>query len=96
MREKSRASFSLRFPGAFSSVTFPNCSNIQEELMARKTILVCDNCGTEVDEGKGAMMRVNYTDARRRSKQADLCDACAGGMPGHEVARRGRRPKAAV
>ena len=49
--------------------------------MARKTILVCDNCGTEVDEGKGAMMRVNYTDARRRSKQADLCDACAGGMP---------------
>ena len=43
--------------------------------MARKTILVCDNCGNEVDEGKGAMMRVNYTDARRRSKQADLCAA---------------------
>jgi hypothetical protein len=64
--------------------------------MARKTILVCDNCGNEVDEGKGAVMRINYTDARRRSRQADLCDNCAGGMPGHDVARRGRRPKAAA
>ena len=40
------------------------------------------------------MMRLNYTDARRGSKQADLCDDCAGGMPGQTVARRGRRPKA--
>jgi ribosomal protein S26 len=64
--------------------------------MARKTILVCDNCGNEVPEGKGAVMRINYTDARRGSKQADLCDGCAGNMPGHAVARRGRRPKAAA
>jgi hypothetical protein len=64
--------------------------------VARKTILVCDNCGKEVAEGKGAVMRLNYTDARRGSKQADLCDDCSGGMPGHTVARRGRRPKAAA
>ena len=64
--------------------------------MARKTILVCDKCSTEVDEGKGAVMRINFTDARRGSKQADLCDNCAGGMPGQTVARRGRRPKAAA
>lgn len=64
--------------------------------MARKTILVCDNCGTEVQEGKGAVMRINYADARRGSKQADLCDGCATNMPGHAVARRGRRPKAAA
>jgi hypothetical protein len=38
-------------------------------------------------------MRINYTDARRGSKQADLCDDCAGSMPGQAVARRGRRPK---
>jgi hypothetical protein len=38
-------------------------------------------------------MRVNYTDARRGSKQADLCDNCAGSLPGSAVARRGRRPK---
>ena len=64
--------------------------------MARKTVLVCDNCGNEVDEGKGAVMRINFTDARRGSKQADLCDNCAGGMPGNPAARRGRRPKSAA
>jgi hypothetical protein len=64
--------------------------------MARKTILVCDNCGREVEDGKGAVMRLNYTDPRRASKQADLCDDCAGGLAGQTVARRGRRPKAAA
>jgi hypothetical protein len=64
--------------------------------VARKTVLVCDQCGKEVEEGKGATMRLAYTDARRGAKQADLCDACAGGMPGHAAARRGRRPKAAA
>jgi hypothetical protein len=64
--------------------------------VARKTVLVCDNCGTEVGEGKGAMLRVTYADARRGAKQADLCDDCAGKMPGRPAARRGRRPKAAT
>lgn len=64
--------------------------------MARKTILVCDNCGAEVDESRGALMRINYMDARRGSKQADLCDNCAAGMPGQPVARRGRKPKSAA
>jgi hypothetical protein len=64
--------------------------------MARKTVLVCDNCGKEVEEAKGAVMRVTYTDARRGSKQADLCEDCAGSTPGRSVARRGRRPKSAT
>jgi hypothetical protein len=64
--------------------------------MARKTILVCDNCSNEVPENRGAVMRINFTDARRGSKQADLCDNCAGKMPGQQVARRGRRPKTAA
>ncbi len=64
--------------------------------MARKTILVCDNCGTEVEEAKGATMRVTYQDARRGSKVADLCDNCAGNLPGRAAARRGRRPKTAT
>lgn len=64
--------------------------------MARKTVLVCDNCGTEVDEGRGAVMRLTYSDARRGAKQGDLCDDCAGKMPGRAAARRGRRPKAAA
>jgi hypothetical protein len=64
--------------------------------VARKTVLVCDNCGREVEEARGAMMRVTYTDARRGSKVADLCDDCAGSMPGRAAARRGRRPKSVV
>ncbi len=64
--------------------------------MARKTVLICDNCSQEVGEGKGATMRMTYTDARRGAKQADLCDSCAGNLPGQAVARRGRRPKSAT
>jgi hypothetical protein len=64
--------------------------------MARRTILVCDKCGKEVDEARGAVMRVTYSDARRGAKQADLCDDCAGSMPGQPAARRGRRPKSAT
>jgi hypothetical protein len=64
--------------------------------MARKTVLVCDNCANEIDEGKGAVLRLSFSDARRGAKQADLCDDCAGNMPGRAAARRGRRPKAAV
>ena len=40
--------------------------------MARKTVLVCDKCGAEVEEGKGAVMRVTFNDARRGAKAADL------------------------
>jgi hypothetical protein len=64
--------------------------------VARKTVLVCDKCGKEVDEGKGAIMRLTYTDARRGAKQADLCDDCSANMPGRAAARRGRRPKSAT
>ena len=64
--------------------------------MARKTVLVCDNCGKEIDEAKGAVMRINFNDARRGSKQADLCEDCAGTMPGQPAARRGRPPKSAA
>lgn len=64
--------------------------------MARKTVLVCDSCAKEVGEGKGATLRVTYADARRGAKQADLCDDCAGKMPGIPAARRGRRPKSAT
>ena len=64
--------------------------------MARKTLLVCDKCDTVIEDGRGATMRLNFMDARRGSRQADLCDNCAGELPGTNVARRGRRPKAAA
>ena len=37
----------------------------------------------------GAVMRITYTDARRGAKAADLCDDCAGRMPGRAAARPG-------
>jgi hypothetical protein len=55
-------------------------------------VLVCDNCGKEVGDAKGATLRLTYSDARRGAKQADLCDDCAGKLPGRPAARRGRRP----
>lgn len=64
--------------------------------MARKTVLVCDDCGKEVGEGKGATLRLTYSDARRGAKQADLCDECSAKLPGRAAARRGRRPKSAA
>ena len=64
--------------------------------MARKTVLVCDDCGKEVGEGKGATLRLTYSDARRGAKQADLCDECSARLPGRAAARRGRRPKSAA
>jgi hypothetical protein len=59
-------------------------------------VLVCDNCSKEIDESKGATLRLTYADARRGAKQADLCDACAQDLPGRATARRGRRPKGAA
>jgi hypothetical protein len=64
--------------------------------MARKTVLVCDNCGKEIEDGKGAVVRAVFNDARRGAKQADFCDDCAGKLAGKQAARRGRRPKAAA
>jgi hypothetical protein len=90
--------------GAQSSVDFVsfvgyapvNPAADQGGALARKTVLVCDNCENEIEEAKGAVMRINFNDARRASKQADLCDPCASDMPGHAAARRGRRPKSAA
>ena len=64
--------------------------------VARKTVLVCDNCGKEVDEGKGATMRIpSPTRAAARSRPISATTAPAK-MPGRPVARRGRRPKSAT
>lgn len=67
--------------------------------MARKTVLVSDQSGDVVPDGKGAVMRVTYTDARRGSYAADLTDseaeAIVSATKAKSVARRGRKPKTA-
>jgi hypothetical protein len=61
--------------------------------MAKKTIRISDMSGEEIPEGKGAIVRINFADARRGSRELDVTDAEAERFGGRQVARRGRRPK---
>ena len=63
--------------------------------MARKTVLVSDLSGEEIQEGKGAKVRITFEDARSGSIELDVTadEARAMGAKGRQVARRGRRPK---
>ena len=63
--------------------------------MARKTVLVSDQSGAEILEGKGATVRITFRDARKGVRELDLTDAEAEKLGGRSVARRGRRPKSA-
>jgi hypothetical protein len=62
--------------------------------MARKTLLVSDISGEEIEDGKGATIRITYRDARKGVRELDVTDAEAEGFGGRQVARRGRKPKA--
>ena len=60
--------------------------------MARKTIRVSDISGAEIEEGRGATVRITFADARRGARELDVTDAEAEELGGRVVARRGRRP----
>jgi hypothetical protein len=62
--------------------------------MARKTIRASDKSGQEIPDGKGAMVRITFADARKGVRELDLTDSEAEVLDGRAVARRGRRPKA--
>jgi hypothetical protein len=63
--------------------------------MARRTVLVSDLTGKEIEDGKGAQLVIKYQDARRGQVvldvNADEVDDLA--RKGQRQARRGRRPK---
>jgi hypothetical protein len=63
--------------------------------MARKTVLVSDLTGSEIEDGKGAQVVIKYQDARRGQVvldvNADEVDDLA--RKGQRQARRGRKPK---
>jgi hypothetical protein len=63
--------------------------------MARKTVVVSDQSGETIPEGKGAKVRITFIDARKGTRELDLTDAEAERLGGRAVARRGRRPKSA-
>jgi len=64
--------------------------------MAKKTIRVSDLSGVEIPEGKGAVVRITFADARKGVRELDLTDAEADKLGGRKSAPRGRRPKAAL
>jgi hypothetical protein len=63
--------------------------------MARKTVLVSDLSGDEIQENDGAKVRITFADARRGAIELDVTaeEAKAMGAKGRQVARRGRKPK---
>jgi hypothetical protein len=61
--------------------------------MARKTVLVSDRSGKEIEEGKGAKVRITFNDNRKGVRELDLTDEEATQLGGRPVARRGRKPK---
>jgi hypothetical protein len=64
--------------------------------MAKKTVRVSDMSGEEIPDGKGASVRVTFTDARKGVRELDLTDSEAEKLGGRPVGRRGRKPKSAV
>jgi hypothetical protein len=64
--------------------------------LARKTVLVSDLTGTEIDDRNAATVTIRYADARRGQVvldvNADEVDDLAS--KGRKQARRGRRPAA--
>jgi len=68
-----------------------------EDPMARRTVVVSDLTGKEIDDRTGAQLVIKYADARRGQVVLDVNadeveDLAAKGT---KQARRGRRPKAA-
>jgi len=63
--------------------------------MARKTVVVSDLSGEQIQDGKGAKVRITFEDARSGSIDLDVTaeEGRAMGAKGRQVARRGRRPK---
>jgi hypothetical protein len=61
--------------------------------VAKKTVLVSDQSGTEIPDGKGAIVRITFRDARKGVRELDLTDEEAEKLGGRQVKRRGRRPK---
>lgn len=64
--------------------------------MARKTVMVSDQSGKEIAEGKGAKVTIKFNDLRRGTRELDLTDEEAEKLGGRNVKRRGRKPGSAA
>ena len=66
---------------------------LEEERMAKKTVLVSDMSGEEIADGKGATIRITFRDARKGVRELDVTDEEAENLGGHATKRRGHRPR---
>ena len=64
--------------------------------MAKKTVVVSDLTGREIDEKDSATVVIRYSDARRGQVVLDVnaSEVAEMAAKGRKQARRGRRPKA--
>src|SRR3954447_25542593 len=85
----------MRAARALSSVGVELLQMTERTRMARKTVLISDRSSEPIADGKGATVRISFRDARKGVRELDLTDAEAEKLGGRQVARRGRRPKAA-
>lgn len=65
--------------------------------MAVKQVRVSDISMEEIEDGKGAVVRVTFNDGRKGIREFDVTDTEAAEYEkfGKQVARRGRRPRSA-
>jgi hypothetical protein len=65
--------------------------------VARKTVLVSDLTGQEIEDRKAAKLTITYADARKGMVVLDVNEDEVSDLAskGQKQARRGRRPKAA-
>lgn len=65
-------------------------------VVARKTVMVSDVSGAEIQDGKGAHVVVKFNDLRKGIRELDMTDEEAEKLGGRASKRRGRKPAAAV
>jgi hypothetical protein len=64
--------------------------------VAKRTVLISDQSGDIIPNGKGATVRITFNDNRKGVRELHLTDAEADRLGGRPVARRGRRPGTAA
>jgi hypothetical protein len=60
--------------------------------VGERIIKICDDCGNDLEDGTGAVLKLTYINESRGARKADLCDQCAAKIPGRPArTRRSRR-----
>jgi hypothetical protein len=66
--------------------------------MSQKVVKICDECGQEIGDNKGAIVQIKFIDTRSGMRQGDLCGDCARiwSQNLRQMKTRGRPPKSGL